>query len=137
MILPSSVAGSTSQEVGYFDTSPGELAAWLLAGFTDEWAVVKPGWKSLGDAARSLTPAVPVSRYAFLGMNGWTVMLNNGPKGTDVGVMPSRAARDLGCRAIRAVCVADEDQGFAARILEVYGPEGDRPLALERSIVAA
>ena len=52
----------------------------------------------------------------------WTLILSNGPMGTDVGVLPSQAARELRARAIRAVCVADDSPAFAARILEVYGP---------------
>ena len=47
------------------------------------------------------------------------------------------AARDLECRGIRAVCVEDGESEFPARILEVYGPSGDDPLFLERSVAAA
>ncbi|WP_344175110.1 hypothetical protein [Kribbella lupini] len=85
----------------------------------------------------ALMPTAPLSRYAFVDLAGWTLMLNNGPNGTDVGVMPSLAARQLRCRAIRAVCVPDEGPGYPARILEVYGPDTESPLALERSVVAA
>lgn len=59
------------------------------------------------------------------------------PRGTDVGVLPSYAARELECRAIRAVRVDDDQPGNPARILEVYGPRGTPPLALERSVAAA
>ncbi len=137
MSLPSSAAGTTTQEVGFFDRDHGELADWLVAGLEGNWSVLNPAWTSLRDVATSLTPAAPISRYAFVNLGGWTLMLNNGPNGTDVGIMPSYAARDLGCRAVRAVCVADEDPGLAARIFEVYGPDGAPPLALKRSVVAA
>jgi hypothetical protein len=52
-------------------------------------------------------------------------------------MLPSQAARELGGRGVRAVCVEDDDPGYPARILEVYGPDGDGPLKSIRSIVAA
>jgi hypothetical protein len=52
-------------------------------------------------------------------------------------MLPSHAARELGVRAIRAVCVDGDEEKFPARILEVFGPQGPPPLALERSVVAA
>jgi hypothetical protein len=63
--------------------------------------------------------------------------MNNGPLGTDVGVLPTYAARELKCRAIRAVRVDDDGPCYPARILEVYGPGGKPPLAVERTIAAA
>lgn len=56
--------------------------------------------------------------------------------GTDVGVLPCCAAREFGLRAIRVVCV-DDTATYPARVMEVFGPDGEPPLALERSIVAA
>jgi hypothetical protein len=96
-----------------------------------------PEWQSLDGALPVLAPASDLSRYACLAVSDWTVVLNNAPNGTDVGVLPSRAARDLNCRAIRAVCANDDEPGYPARILEVYGPDGEPPLAHERSIAAA
>lgn len=78
-----------------------------------------------------------LSRYACVALAGWTLVVNNGPMGTDVGMLPSHAARELACRAIRAVRVDDDEPGCPARILEVFGPRGVPPLALERSIAAA
>jgi hypothetical protein len=43
----------------------------------------------------------------------------------------------LKCRAIRAVRVDDDEPGYPARILVVYGPDGEPPLLVERSIAAA
>jgi len=63
--------------------------------------------------------------------------MSNGPQGTDVGLLPSHAARELKCRAIRAVRVDDREAEYPARILEIYGPQGELPLLLERSIAAA
>ncbi|MGC4942477.1 hypothetical protein [Kribbella sp. DT2] len=134
--LPSSVAGTTTQEVDYFRADHVLLANWF-ADSDEAWSVLDPEWTSLQDAAASLTPAAPISRYAFVELGGWTLMLNNGPNGTDVGILPSYAARESGCRAVRAVYVADDDPGYAARIFEVYGPDTDSPLALRRSVGAA
>jgi hypothetical protein len=84
-----------------------------------------------------LAPAPILSRYACIAIDGWTLVLNNTPLGTDVGVLPSYAARELKCRAIRALRVDDDEPGYPARVLEVYGPDGEPPLALERSIATA
>jgi hypothetical protein len=89
------------------------------------------------DALEALRPMPVLSRYASIALDGWAMLLSNGPLGTDVGVLPSYAARELKCRGIRAVRVDDDEPGYAARILEVYGPGGETPLARERSIVAA
>ena len=55
--------------------------------------------------------------------------MNSTPLGTDVGVLPSYAARELKYRGIRAVRVDDDEPGYPARVLEVYGPRGEPPLA--------
>jgi hypothetical protein len=89
------------------------------------------------DALQALKPVPILCRYACVALKDWTLVLNNGPRGTDVGVLPSYAARELACRAIRAVRVDDDEPGYPARILEVFGPRGKPPLALERSIAAA
>lgn len=136
MTLPSADGGRTTEQVGYFETDARTLADWIRSGLDGDWEVRQPKWYSLADLLAALGPTVTVSRYACVPLGSWTVVLNNSPLGTDVGVLPSYAARELHCRAIRAVSVGDEDE-FPARILEVYGPDGHPPLALERSIVAA
>lgn len=136
-MLPSEIGGSVTQEVGYFHEDPCHIAAWLGEGLGDNWDASIAGWQSLAQVRLALEPTAPLSRYACIGVDGWTIVLNNGPSGTDVGVLPSLAARKLGIRAIRAVCVDDDAPGFAARILTVYGPNGASPLAIERSIAAA
>jgi hypothetical protein len=136
-LLPSRIGGTVTQEVAYFDATPDTIADWLRDGLGGAWKERTRGWSSLQDATRDLSPAVPLSRYAIVPNGSWTLMLNNGPLGTDVGLLPSQAARELGCAAIRAVCVQDDEPGYAARILEVYGPRGEAPLRSLRSIVAA
>jgi hypothetical protein len=113
------------------------LAKWLVEGLDAGWTILGPGWETMGDALQALRPQPMLDRYACIPLDGWTLLMSNGPLGTDVGVLPSQAARELACRAIRAVRVDDDEPGYPARILEVYGPEGQPPLALERSIAAA
>lgn len=137
MTLPSRAGGPTTHEVGFFSHDHRSLAKWLAEGLDASWVTSTPQWTSLDDAVRALTPASVLSGYACVAVGAWTVVLNNSPNGTDVGVLPSHAARELNCRAIRAVRVDDDERGYPARVLEVYGPDGEPPLALERSILAA
>ncbi|HEY0453909.1 hypothetical protein [Actinophytocola sp.] len=137
MTLPSRTGGPTTNEVGFFAYDHRHLADWLVEGLDASWITSAPEWTSLDDALRILAPVPVLSRYACVAIDGWTLVLNNTPNGTDVGVLPSHAARELKCRAIRAVRVDDDEPGYPARILEVYGPDGEPPLAVERSIVAA
>lgn len=137
MIFPSSVGGATTQQVGFFDCSYQRFAEWLSEGLAPGWRMTDAHWSSLGDALHSLRPRPILDLYACIELDGWTLLMSNGPTGTDVGVLPSYAARELKCRGIRAVRVDDDDPGYPARILEVYGPRGQLPLALERSVAAA
>jgi hypothetical protein len=113
------------------------MADWLREGLGPRWTTRHADWRSIEDAVAALAPRAPLNRHACLSVDNWTLLLNNGPNGTDVGLLPSQAARELGCRAVRAVCAADAESPFPARILEVYGPNGEVPLALKRSIAAA
>lgn len=137
MILPSSVGGAATQEVGYMERPAEGVAAWFLAGMSSDWKLRAGSWPSFEQALSELVPSAPMSRYAFIPNGGWTLVLNNGPLGTDVGVLPSLAAREWGCVAVRAVCVEDDGPGFPARILSVFGPDGTPPLLSVRSIAAA
>lgn len=136
MVLPSPAGGRVTQEVGYFDFDAPALADWLHEGLDGLWALSSPGWTAIQDAVADLAPAPTLSRYACVPIGFWAILLNNSPLGTDVGVVPSYAARELHCRAIRVVSVGDENE-FPARLINVYGPDGVPPLALERSIVVA
>lgn len=137
MILPSRAAGPVTHEVGYLEHEAGDVAVWLQAGLGSSWEVRSVAWDSLERAAADLSPSVPLTRYAAVPVGSWTLILSNGPQGTDVGLLPSQAARELECRAIRAVCVEDDEPGYPARVLEVFGPDGAPPLASLRSIIAA
>jgi hypothetical protein len=136
VILPSRVGGATTHTVGYFEHDHRSLAEWVASGLGAGWVTSNPGWRSLDDALTVLAPTSDLTRHACIAVDGWTVLMNNSPLGTDVGVLPSLAARELKCRAIRAVRVDDDEPGYPARILEVFGPDGEPPLAGERSIAA-
>jgi hypothetical protein len=137
MTLPSAAGGPVTQEVGYFDTSPNTVAPWLREGLGDGWTIRSAEWGSLSDAVADLAPSAIMTRHGAIPAGEWTLILTNGPLGTDVGMLPSLAARELGCRAVRAVCVRDEEGEFPARVLEVFGPNGSGPLLALRSIAAA
>lgn len=137
MTLPSRAGGPVTHEVGYLECEPDDVAAWLRDGLGSSWKVRAVAWDSLARAAADLSPSVPLSRYAAIPAGSWTLILSNGPQGADVGLLPSQAARELGCRAVRAVCVEDDEPGYPARVLEVFGPGGAPPLSSLRSIVAA
>jgi len=136
MTLPSPAGGATTEQVGFFEVGTPDLAEWMVRGFDSAWTARPAGLASLKEAVTFLTPGGDVTRYVCVPVGRWTALISNGPLGTDVGVLPSYAARELGRRAIRVVSV-DDTATYPARVLEVYGPGGEPPLALERSIVAA
>ena len=137
MTLPSSSAGPVTQEVGFINAPAATVAPWHCDGLGEDWRIGQPVWQSLGDAAADLAPSPVYTRSAVVPVDGWTLLLTNGPLGTDVGMVPSLAARELHSRAIRAVCVADGEDKYSARILGVFGPDGGGPLLSRRSIAAA
>lgn len=135
-MLPSAAGGAVTKQVGFFEIDSKVLADWIQAGLDEMWELRQSSCSSLGDALSTLVPNAAVTRYLCVPLGTWSVLLNNSPLGTDVGVLPSYAARELGCRAIRAANIED-DSTYPARILEVYGPRGKPPLALERSVIVA
>lgn len=137
MSLPSPIGGAVASQVGFLHNSATRVARWFIEGLSPEWALSRAGWRSFDDAVAALKPSVPMSTYAFIDIDDWTLLLSNGPLGTDVGMIPSLVARELHSRGIRAVCVDDGARPFAARILEVFGPDGEPPLLVERMIAAA
>lgn len=100
---PSSAGGPTTQEVGSFDAPASVLATWFIG---DEHGATShaPGWIGLDDAARDLASTDVLTLRAFVPLGSWTLLLTNGPHGTDVGLLHSHATRSLGCLAVRAVC---------------------------------
>ncbi|MDZ8171636.1 hypothetical protein [Microbacterium xanthum] len=136
MTLPSAAGGATTEQVGFFEVGTPDLAEWIVRGLDHGWTARPAGLASMNEAVAFLTPGGDVARYICVPVGRWTALISDGPLGTDVGLLPSYAARELGRRAIRVVNVGDTAT-FPARVLEVYSPDGEPPLALERSIVAA
>jgi hypothetical protein len=136
MTLPSPTGGPTLRQVGFFAYDHRGLAQWLVDRLGDGWRISAPAWRSRQDVLTDLTPTPQPSRDAFVPVDGWTLMLNNALGGTDVGLLPGRAAKTLRCRAIRAFCVDDGQPGYPGRILEVHSPLGTPPQAEARTIAA-
>lgn len=84
----------------------------------------------------ALAPSAYIERRAVIPLGAWTLLLTNGPRGTDVGMLPSLATRQWGCYGIRATSLEDGEHVFPGRVLEVFGPGGDPPLMAVRSITA-
>ncbi|MEP7764389.1 hypothetical protein [Sanguibacter sp. 25GB23B1] len=137
MKLPSQVAGLTTQEVGFFDVDHERLATWLQAELGEGCTASSPGWASVVEAGAALGGPGPVTRRACIKVGAWSLILTDGPRGTDVGGLPIHVPEVFSRRAIRAVCVDDDGPGYPARILVVHGPDGETPLNVERSIAAA
>ena len=134
--FPSSAGGATTETVGFFDATPVELADWFSSG-DGALGQQRPGWKGLPDVTRDLAPTDVVTARAFVPLGRWTLLLTNGPSGTDLGVLPSQATRALGCLAIRAVWSDRRDAPCPAVLIEVFGPDGEPPLMARRSVAVA
>jgi hypothetical protein len=109
----------------------------LHDGLDGDWHWGDARIEDAAQAAQLIEPGGPLTRHLVVPHGGWTLLLTDGPHGTDLGVLPRLTARELGCVAIRAVCVADGKEPYPARILEVFGPEGTPPLLAIRAIVAS
>jgi hypothetical protein len=138
MKLPSSICGSTTETIGLFQCDARRLAPWLAHRLGKEWGVRSVAPESIEALGSSLAPGAPLTRHALIPWGGWTALLTDGPLGTDVGMLPSLAARELGCVAMRATSVDSESGRFGAVVLEVFDPaaSGD-VLRCRRSIAAA
>jgi hypothetical protein len=142
-MLPNDAMIPTTQSVGLFRKSAAVLANWLLNELAQtEWNWVKREVRgtSLEAVLKCLTPLadVGVDRYLLVPIaEDWTAALNNAKLGTDLGMIPSLAARKLDCLAIRATAIPDGRESFGATILEVYEPTAEPPLRCRRTISAA
>jgi hypothetical protein len=113
-----------------------QLAEWFVE---SDSALIQstPGWNDLADAVHDLAPTAALTTRAFVPLDVWTLLLTNGPLGTDVGMLPSHAARSLGCVGNRAVWADGSHHQYPAVILEVYSVDGEGPLRVRRTIAAA
>jgi hypothetical protein len=138
MILPSQLAPPVTETAGYFEAPAPALAEWLVDGLGRPWTSRACSAGTLEELVALLEPRVPLSRYLLVPNRTWTVILNNGPGGTDLGVLPWQSTRDLGCRAVGATAALAESNLYPATMLELYDPGvTDNPLFCRRTIVAA
>jgi hypothetical protein len=135
--VPSLAGSLRTPEVGYFHAEADAVARWLSEGLGGEHAIQRLHASSADEIAALIRPGGPLTRRIAVPFGAWTMMVTDGPNGTDLGMLPSLAARELRCTAVRAVCVVDGSEIYPARILEVFGPEGKPPLLSIRSIAAA
>lgn len=139
MIVPSGLKPPTAESVFFYEVAPGVMADWLCsldpAVFQERAAAAAP---LLGLVEATLPRApFPERRFLCLGLGeGWTAILTNDRLGSDMGVLPARAAHQLGCRAIRALATSPGDV-YPATILEVFGPDGDPERRQCRRVVSA
>jgi hypothetical protein len=137
-VLPNSSAGTTTETVGFFECGAATLVDWLVTTLGDGWSVSNVGPKSVVSLLHLIPAGVgPVSKYLVLEVDGWAAVFSDGPTGTDLGVLPSRASRDLGVTAIRSTAVDPESDSFGAAIFEVYVPDSTDPQLCLRSVFAA
>lgn len=138
--LPDSIFGSTTTTIGLFETKASRAADWLADALGSAWRVEQLTSSSIRNLLAELNAAdsPPGDRYVLLDIGGpWTVLLTDGPLGTDPGVLPSYAARQLGVRGVRATAVEPQADVYGAAVLEVYTPEADdNPLHSARSVYA-
>jgi hypothetical protein len=138
MLLPSSVGGRVTETVGLFECSAATASEWLVEQLGPTVAAHRHSASSVDDVVATLGSRDAVRRRALVPWGDWTVMLTDGPHGTDVGLLPSWAARTLGCRAIRATAAESGPGRFGAVIFEMYDPAATQdPLRCRRSIAAA
>lgn len=137
MILPSDLAHPTTTTTGYFEVPPLAFADWLVAGLGPPWTYRPCQSGTLDELVKLVRPRAPINRYLLMPNRGWTVLLDNGPTGTDVGVLPWQAARDLGCRSVRATGVRSGPARYPGTVLELFEPSvGPDRLYSRRTIVA-
>lgn len=135
--LPNSTAAGTTETAAFFECAASTLVDWLVPTLGDEWSARSVGPETIASLLELIPAGGPVSKYLVLGVSGWAAMFSNGPRGTDVGVLPSRAARDLGVISIRATAVDPDGDSFAAAILEVYDQRSTDPQLCLRSVFVA
>jgi hypothetical protein len=112
------------------------LAEWLILGLGKGWQSTAVDWAGLDDAVRALAPGDLLTQRALLPVGEWSLLLTDGPLGTDPGMLPSQAARQLRIPALDATCIDDGDHPYPGRSINYYDPQSTDLLCLRRSIAA-
>lgn len=100
-LLPNSAAGTTTETVGFFACEATTLVDWLVPTLGIGWSARVVGADRISSQLHLVPAGGPVSKYFVLDLGDWVAVFSDGPTGTDLGVLPSRAARDLAVTAIR------------------------------------
>ncbi|WP_052665080.1 hypothetical protein [Nitriliruptor alkaliphilus] len=128
---------TTTDEVGYFESPVRPFADWLASDLGPAWEAREVEGR-LSELLRQIAPGGDYTRFLLLPVGTWTCMMSDGPGGTDIGLLPSHAARKVPCRAIRAVRAEPGDAPYPATILAVYAPDAvDDSLRCRRVLTAA
>lgn len=137
--LPCSVAGGATETAGFVECKAAILVDWLIPSLGTGWSAVHVGPRLLGEMIDLIPAGVgPRSKFLVLDVvDSWTLLLSDGPLGTDLGVIPSRVARDLHVGAIRATAVDADDDSLGAAVLEVFDPQSSDRQFCRRSVFAA
>jgi hypothetical protein len=137
-IVPSSCFGRVSETAGFFECPASTLAHWLVGALGDDWILEPEVERDTESAIRELDgQRTMVVTYLVVSAGRWSVILTDGPLGTDVGVIPSRAARDLGVRALRAVSTTEGSSSYEMQLFEMFDPRSTDQQRLQRSVYAA
>lgn len=134
MVLPTQRFGSVATTTGYFEAPCPDVANWIGTSFGVDWETVRAGGRDLGSLIEPLAGQGPRDIILLMPNRSWTVMLTNGPLGTDLGLLPSRAAERRGWRALRAVDSRGDSPGV---ILALYEPTATDHWARARRIIEA
>lgn len=136
MLLPSDIAGETTNEVGFFESDARNVSQWLASIGDRSWHLMPSA--TLVDLIREIPSTTDVREFArrdlLIPLGSWCALLNNSVAGTDVGGLPGVAAEYHGYRGIRAVLSRRSEH--PATMLEVYEPGISAPLNRRRLIYA-
>lgn len=139
MILPSTDHGASLSTVGLIRNDFEDVAHWLHGALgTVKWHRTPASFNTISGLLEVVgrTPVNDVKVVMKFG--DWTALVTNGPLGSDVGMIPSLAARELNCLAIRAIANPPSSVMLCATILDVYDPRStDSPVRMRRSIACA
>lgn len=139
MILPSTDHGVNLSTVGFIRNDFEDVAQWLHGALgTLKWHRTPASFHTISGLSE-IVGRTPVNDVKVVMKFGdWTALVTNGPLGSDVGMIPSLATRELNCLAIRAIANPPSSDMLSATILDVYDPRStDSPVRLRRSIACA
>jgi hypothetical protein len=130
--------GLTSSTVGLFRTTSSTLAQFLAQRLGPEWWCQPFVPTRIGVFAEELSASrEPYDHLKLLAeLDGWTLMLTDGPAGTDLGVLPSLVARELGVPTVRASAVEACDRSLAGASFETFDPDASSGMRFGRWVSA-